>query len=246
MERALKNRIAILTQNSPLNRAGKPVLAGSLNAQLLEILKTRICAGVLQPGAPLREMHLAREFSVSQATVREALLQLERIGLAVREANRGTTVIRLTPQDVRDRLEIRRELEPKACVKASDGMTEDDFTYLEILAKEISKDRKASEANYYETSQIDFQFHRYIWQKSGNALLCSTLEQVTLPLFAFVGLLRQVGRAEQRRGDPHKPIIEALRSRKARQIERIIHRHFEDSYNHFVVSHDNGAPAPIG
>jgi DNA-binding FadR family transcriptional regulator len=87
-------------------------------------------------------MHIAREFNVSQATVREALLQLEQLGLAVRLANRGTMVTRLTPQDARDRLEIRSELDPMACIKAGARMTEDDFAYLGRLAKEISKDYK--------------------------------------------------------------------------------------------------------
>ncbi|MGH9935694.1 MAG: GntR family transcriptional regulator [Blastocatellia bacterium] len=245
MKANLNNRVATLVGDSPLNHAGKPALADSLKTQVIEILKEKIFAGNLKPGDALREMHLAREFSVSQATVREALLQLEQLGLAVRLANRGTLVTKLTPQDVRDRLEIRSELDPMACIKASARMTEDDFAYLERLAKEISKDYKTPNYNFYETSQIDFQFHRYIWQRSGSAVLCTTLEQVTLPLFAFIGLLRQVGVEERRRGDPHKPIIEALRSRKARQITEIVRAHFENSYNRFIESKSDDLQAAI-
>jgi DNA-binding GntR family transcriptional regulator len=236
MKANLNSRVAALVGDSPLNQAGKTALADSLKTQMVEILKEKIFAGELRPGDVLREMGLAREYSISQATVREALLQLEQLGLAVRMANRGTIVTRLTPRDVRDRLEIRSELDPMACIKASARMTEDDFTYLERLAREISKDYKTPNYNFYETSQIDYQFHRYIWQRSGSAILCATLEQVTLPLFAFIGLLRQVGAEERRRGDPHKPIIEALRSRKSRQITQVIRKHFENSYNHFIES----------
>lgn len=239
MKAGLNGRVATLVGDSPLNRAGKLALADSLKSQVTEILKEKIFAGALKPGDALREMHIAREYSVSQATVREALLQLEQLGLAVRMANRGTIVTKLTPQDVRDRLEIRSELDPMACIKASAKLTEDDFAYLERLAKEISKDYKTPNYNFYETSQIDFQFHRYIWQRSGSPVLCATLEQVTLPLFAFIGLLRQVGVEERRTGDPHKPIIEALRSRKARQITEVVRRHFENSYNHFIESNSD-------
>ncbi|MGH9837982.1 MAG: GntR family transcriptional regulator, partial [Blastocatellia bacterium] len=128
MKANLNGRVATLVGDSPLNQTGKPALADSLKSQVIEILKEQIFAGTVKPGDALREMHLAREFSISQATVREALLQLEQLGLAVRMANRGTIVTRLTPQDVRDRLEIRAELDPLACIKASARMTEDDFT----------------------------------------------------------------------------------------------------------------------
>ncbi len=245
MKANLNNRVAALVGDSPLNHAGKLALADSLKTQVVEILKEKIFAGTFKPGDALREMHLAREYSVSQATVREALLQLEQLGLAVRMANRGTMVTRLTPQDVRDRLEIRSELDPMACIKASARLTEDDFAYLERLAKEISKDYKTPNYNFYETSQIDFQFHRYIWQRSGSAILCSTLEQVTLPLFAFIGLLRQVGVEERRTGDPHKPIIEALRGRKVKQITQVVRAHFENSYNHFIESNSGDLQAVI-
>ncbi|MFN7943787.1 MAG: GntR family transcriptional regulator [Blastocatellia bacterium] len=239
MKANLNGRVATLVQDSPLNQTGAPVLADSLKSQLIEVLKGRIFAGTLKAGDALREMHLAREFSVSQATVREALLQLEQLGLAVRMANRGTMVTKLTPQEVRDRLEIRAELDPLACIKASARLTEADYAYLERLAQEISKDYKTPNYNFYETGQIDFQFHRYIWQRSGSPVLCTTLEQVTLPLFAFIGLLRQVGREERRTGDPHKPIIEALRSRKAKQITQVVRAHFENSYNHFIESNSD-------
>jgi DNA-binding GntR family transcriptional regulator len=245
MKANLNGRVAALVGDSPLNRADRPALADSLKSQVVEILKEKIFAGTFKPGDALREMHLAREYSISQATVREALLQLEQLGLAVRAANRGTTVTRLTPRDVRDRLEIRSELDPMAAVKSSAKLTEDDFAYLERLAKEISKDYKTPNYNFYETSQIDFQFHRYIWQRSGSAILCATLEQVTLPLFAFIGLLRQLGVEERRTGDPHTPIIEALRSCKVKRITEVVRGHFKNSYNHFIESNSDDLQAAI-
>ncbi len=39
-------------------------------------------------------------------------------------------------------------------------------------------------------AQADLEFHRYVWQCSGNETLCSLLEQVTAPLFAFISVLR--------------------------------------------------------
>jgi DNA-binding GntR family transcriptional regulator len=212
----------------------QPLIADSLKSQVVERLKERIFTGSLRPGSALRELHLARSFQVSQATIREALLQLEQMGLAVRQANRGTTVVQLSPADVVDRLEIRSRLEPLACVRAAAHLDEADFEYLEQLAAEISRYDWTRDHNFYEISQFDFQFHRYIWRRSGSTVLCTTLEQVTLPLFAFIGLLRQVGAQEQRPGDSHRPLIEALRSRKTRAITQAVRRHFQASYDQFT------------
>ncbi|MGB7068884.1 MAG: GntR family transcriptional regulator [Pyrinomonadaceae bacterium] len=233
MKKELNGRVTGLVQESPLYRA-EPHLADSLKTQVAEIVKQQIFAGTLKPGDPLRELHLAKAFNVSQATVREALLQLEQSGLAVRAANRSTKVTMLAPDDARNRLEIRYQLEPNACINASARLTDEDFEYLERLAAEISKDFNSPDYNFYETSQLDFQFHRYIWQKSGSAILCTTLEQVVLPLFAFIGILRQVGVEERRSGDPHKPIIDALREKKSQKITKVVRQHFEQSYNHFI------------
>jgi DNA-binding GntR family transcriptional regulator len=239
MKSSVSNRVNAVIQSSPMHDRTKPLLTDSLKMQVVERLKERIFAGALKPGDALRELHLARDFQVSQATVREALLQLEQMGLAARQANRGTSVIRLSPADVRDRLDIRLRLEPVACIRAAAHLSEADYEYLERLAAEISRNAQTPDHNFYETGQFDFQFHRYIWQRSGSAVLAATLEQVTLPLFVFIGLLRQVGVEEQRRGDPHRPIIEALRGRDARQIRRVVRQHFEKSYDHFIRSKED-------
>jgi hypothetical protein len=70
----------------------KPVRSQSLSRQVYETLKEAIFNGRFQPDEALRELHLAKMFEVSQATIREALVQLEQTGLVVRHHNRKTTV----------------------------------------------------------------------------------------------------------------------------------------------------------
>ena len=68
------------------------------------------CFRERRPGDPLRELHLARELGVSQATVREGLVQLERLGLVVRTPNIGTHVTKLSRQEIEERVELRKLL----------------------------------------------------------------------------------------------------------------------------------------
>ena len=65
-----------------------PIRAGSLRQQVQERVFEAILAGHFLPGDPLRELDLARDLRVSQATVREALLRLESTGLVVRVPNK--------------------------------------------------------------------------------------------------------------------------------------------------------------
>ena len=72
------------------------IRSGSLSAQAFGVIKDAIFTGQIQPGEAIRELHLARSLRVSQATVREALAQLESAGLIVRQANRRTTCLLYT------------------------------------------------------------------------------------------------------------------------------------------------------
>jgi len=90
-----------------------------LRDQVKDAVRDAIFQGRFQPGDPLRELGLARDLRVSQATVREALLQLEQTGLVVRVPNKQTIVTQLSQQDLKERIIIRILLEEAAAVEAA-------------------------------------------------------------------------------------------------------------------------------
>jgi DNA-binding GntR family transcriptional regulator len=189
--------------------------ASASSATRVETVVTRLRQGIFEgrypPGTALRELMLAHELSVSQATIREALQRLQYAGLVIRKPNLGSTVTRLSVKEVRERVELRAELEVKAALLATGKMRQAEF---EELEKRIATLDAAVAANrYYEASQADLQFHRYIWQCSGNDTLCHHLELLTVPLFAFISILRSQG-LEQLTStvEGHRPLIDALRS----------------------------------
>jgi DNA-binding GntR family transcriptional regulator len=55
-------------------------MAGSVKSRVIEALREAIFSGTLQPGSPLRKVHLASSMGVSQATVRKALKALQHVG----------------------------------------------------------------------------------------------------------------------------------------------------------------------
>jgi DNA-binding GntR family transcriptional regulator len=203
--------------------------ADSIRQTLLE----RIFCGSYPPGTALREARLARELGVSQATVREALQGLEHAGLVIREPNLGTTVIRFTPKDIRERVGLRSALEVRAALLAAERMGPAEFEELErrlgIMGSFVAGDK------YYEAAQADLDFHRFVWQCSGNNTLCEVLEWLVVPLLAFISILRAQGLEHLPEVTfSHEPMIEALHSGDPAQIEVAFREGAESSYRDFI------------
>ena len=64
----------------------------SLSQQIRDALLERIVSGSLKPGDRLIELKIADEMQTSQAPVREALRELEAIGLIETQRNKGARV----------------------------------------------------------------------------------------------------------------------------------------------------------
>jgi DNA-binding GntR family transcriptional regulator len=196
-------------------------------------LREEIMNGSRLPGTPLRELILAKELKVSQATVREALQRLEHSGLVTRKPNLGTTVTRLSPKDVRERVSVRVVLECLAAQAAAERMTDADLEELERRLEVLGAAVESN--NYYEAAQADLEFHRHIWMCAGNDTLCRLLELVTVPLFAFAAMLRSHGLQRLTAVvAEHSPLIEALRSKDKAQIRDAFYKGATSSYESFL------------
>jgi DNA-binding GntR family transcriptional regulator len=81
---------------------------------LTEAIRRRILDGALEPGMPLREEALSREYDVARHSLRSALRTLQGEGIVEIEPNRGARVKSLSPEDVRGLSELRIALEVEA------------------------------------------------------------------------------------------------------------------------------------
>jgi DNA-binding transcriptional regulator YhcF (GntR family) len=78
---------------------------------LAEALRARILEGEPEPGTPLREEALAREYDVARHSLRSALRALEAEGIVRIEPHRGARVTALSADDVRGLSTLRTALE---------------------------------------------------------------------------------------------------------------------------------------
>jgi DNA-binding GntR family transcriptional regulator len=100
---------------------------------VLASVREAILAGVLEPGARLRQEELADLFRTSRIPVREALRALEYEGLVRSEPHRGFTVTSLDADDVEEVYDLRILLEGHAVRLALPLLTDEDLDGLERL-----------------------------------------------------------------------------------------------------------------
>lgn len=204
----------------------QPLKNGLLAGRVAETVRRAIFSSHFQPGAQLLEAHLARELQVSQTTVREALVQLDQIGLVVRVPNKGSFVTNLSEEEIRDRLSIRWLLEGLAWVEASRRMTADDYVELErVLANELEE--SVQEEDFPRAADVELEFHAFIWRKSGNPTLAETLSHLTPPLFVHATRQRRdMGVSNADSCERHGAILEVLRTQDPVRVQQGLNEHF--------------------
>jgi DNA-binding GntR family transcriptional regulator len=211
-----------------------PLKTGPLRVRVAQTLRDAIFAGRLNPGDAIRELPVARELGVSQNTVREALVELQQMGLVVRNPSRNTTVTKLSDADVDERISVRILLEPRCFELSASRITPDDFAVLSRLDQEI--ERATTSNSHFETAHLDYEFHRTVWACSGQQFLQRTLEQLVLPLFAFLSIV-QNRRSENLHTivQRHKILIDALQGGDRDCIADAVRKHILNAWGRNVL-----------
>ena len=201
--------------------------AGITRSVLSEQVKGRLLQAILDgrypPGARIVETRVAKEFGTSQAPVREALRDLEALGVVETAPFKGARVRQPSTEELLEAFEVRAILEGHGAVLAMENMTEDDLVRLEELTQEMRE--AAIEGDPFREATADTEFHRLIMRHSGNA----TLERVWSTLEPFLRTyITIVSPGVDRRAvaDRHLPIIEALRRGNPELIEEAFRVHF--------------------
>lgn len=201
-----------------------PVRTLSKSREVFEQLRDAIWSGDLAPGTPLREAHLAKQLNVSQVPVREALLQLEHLGLVVRVPDRGTTVTKLTRREIEQMREVRLHLERMAFELAAKRITPEIETELRNHLKRMGA--FVAEKDHRGAAEEDFRFHQTVWKASGNEVLESTLERLCIAVYAFVSLKRHAAGETMRSAvNSHEKLLEALLSGDPRKARKGVDEH---------------------
>lgn len=131
------------------------------SAAAFDALKRDIMLGVLPAGAALTELDLAAQFSCSQGTVREALLQLQEEGLVRRQGHRGTQVSVCTEAEAVEMFRVRQQIECNGIIRALQTPSRMLVGDLKVLFAKMLE--AASAGDELELASFDRDFHRRIF-----------------------------------------------------------------------------------
>jgi DNA-binding GntR family transcriptional regulator len=197
-----------------------------LSDRVKDHLLQAILAGQYSPGARIVETRVASELGTSQAPVREALRDLEALGVVETTAFRGARVRRPSAAELLEAFAVRAELESLAARLAVARVTDDDLAELDRLLVEM---RRAAEVGDGHAEAIaDAAFHGLIVDLSGN----STLRRVWRTLEPFSRTYITIGAPGADRrwiAEQHAPVLTALRARDPELVTAVLHDHFEQA-----------------
>lgn len=186
------------------------------SAELVQGAITRaIVRGEVRPGDPLIETELANRLGLSRGPVREALAQLERMGIVEKIPYKGSFVSHLSQDDIRELYTVRTRLEGLAARRIAEGAGGDNGESIAILDGILDEMRQAArEQNYTTLVELDLQFHRALCVLSRHKLLIQIWEndlEISLKRFLFLKQKRLYTNPMEA-VDLHQPIVDAIRS----------------------------------
>ena len=190
--------------------------------RIAESLGKRIISGALQPDAPLRQDHIAREFNSSHVPVREAFRQLEAQHLVVAVPRRGVRVAPLDANSVKEIAEMRAALEVVALRNAAPKLTPAHLARLELALLE---------GDNAETIQ-DFEaanraFHHALVAPCAMPRLLASLDGLQLANSRLVFATAHSAGWQPRSNQDHRLILQALRTRNVDQACNLLTRHIQ-------------------
>ncbi|WP_137293248.1 GntR family transcriptional regulator [Nocardioides dongxiaopingii] len=167
---------------APAGRVAKPTLSERIRDGLVEA----IVSGDLESGERLVETKIAADYGTSQAPVREALRELEGLGLIESRPRRGRHVLPFVEQTLREAYVVRAALEEAATRLALIG---GQLPWEALEADVVEMYRSAEGEDLHAMGVASSRFHRRIVQASGNLLLDRAWEGLQIEARTAIALV---------------------------------------------------------
>jgi len=148
----------------------------SLANRVRTALEDEIAAGVLPPGARLDEILLARRFGVSRTPIREALKQLDAVGMVARGPRRTQLVAEIPPPALDRMFEFMGEMEALCVRLAVLNMSPRERTVLEHCQEDCRRHVRLGDHSGY--AEADAAFHAAIYSGTHNVLAIESTQQI--------------------------------------------------------------------
>lgn len=193
---------------------------------LISTLLNWIDLGRLNPGDVIDETALVAEFAISRTPVREAVLQLEAMGLVRRLPRKGATVFRPSLEEFLAILEVHAKLEGQAAGLAARRLSK---SWAEALEQAVQNCETFAVENgdadpdaYY---QLNLRFHECVAMAAGNPFLTEMIKTNARKLLAYYRARYRYAGAIATSAREHRAIANLIVARNSDAAEALMQRH---------------------
>jgi DNA-binding GntR family transcriptional regulator len=193
---------------------------------VLAQIRQAILSGTLPAGSQLREAHIAEEMGLSRSPIREALSRLEEEGLVEKVPFKGAFVASVSPESVAEVAALRALVEPYAVSAAIPTLKESDWKSLQRLIDQL--DRAAGND---PTTEIEkhLAFHRYFYERCGNAALLSIWRDWESKLKLFFILDHEAFQNSHDVAGVHQELLAVIKAGDQDEIRTAFAHHVHDA-----------------
>jgi DNA-binding GntR family transcriptional regulator len=194
----------------------------NLREQVVRQVRSEIISGQSGPGAMFSVPSLAASLGVSTTPVREALLELARVGLIEPMRNRGFRVVEPSLTELRNLFDLRELLEIHAAEIVARGSNKD-FAKVRAMADEIAKAVEADDVRAY--LEADRRFHLAFTALAGNDMLTEMVATMRDKMRLY-GISSRAGIERQRQSvEEHYRILDLAKAGDTAALRTLLHQH---------------------
>lgn len=219
----------------PLSTSSTEILTSSSTYGVDDIvaaIEEDIVLGRLHPRERLVEEAMMERFDCKRHVVRQALFQLDNIGLTERIKNRGAFVRSYPPEEVEDIYAMREILELAAVSRLPLPAPQEWLAELEEVHQ-----RHSEAVNAHDLRQVfhmNIAFHRTLFRACGNEYLYATINEFAQKAHGirFIAITDRDALAQAR--NEHQLMIDAIRDEDRERLSDLCRQHLLPSKNRYL------------
>ncbi len=186
------------------DRGDKNTLRTTIKNHILNCIND----GTYKPGDRIVETRLAKELNVSQAPVREAILELSIMGVLEERPFSGSFVRKHEPGEVEDYFSARAYLEEYAIKRAAKYRREEELDEMEEILE-----RMAVCKNKEDFTVVDHEFHEKIMDAARNNYLKRAWESLQIHDWTYESTLKTKHTLKELT-QMHRELFESIREQR--------------------------------
>jgi len=202
-------------------------------AEITAALEEEIALGYLGPRERLVEEELAERFKVKRHVIRQALAELDAMGIVVRQPNRGAAVKDFTAIEVEALWVVRTLVEGSAAKLIP--LPAPRALIAELKAIQARHGAAIERGDLRNVFRENLRFHKTLFSACGNSVLVKVIEDLAFKAHAVrsYAILDQELLGNARR--EHARIIELLQKRERKALVDLLRAHIQPAKSAYLM-----------